>query len=92
MLSFMYLTVTAYNNLPVIETQTLPDEATLRGLGNLIVQFGVEHLVGIYLIHKHFDLTQDTIMVHNGLVCKPQALSSETSLTVHVGWRQIPGL
>ncbi|CAD6591969.1 MAG: hypothetical protein ASARMPRED_005889 [Alectoria sarmentosa] len=67
MLSFTYLTVTAYNNLPLIETQTLPDEATLRGLGNLIVQFGVEHLVGIYLIHKHFDLTQDTIMVHNGL-------------------------
>lgn len=81
MLSSTYLTVTAYNNLPVIETQPLPDEATLRGLGNLIVQFGVEHLVGIYLIHKHFDLAQDTIMVHDGLVCKSQAFNSATSLT-----------
>ena len=54
MLSSTCLTVTISNKLPVIETQSLPDEATLQGLGNLFFQFGVERLVGIYLIHKHF--------------------------------------
>ena len=65
----------------MIEAQSLPDEATLCGLGNLTVQFGVERLVGVYLIHKHFNLTQNTIMVHDGLVCKPQICSSAPSLT-----------
>ena len=81
MLSSTYRNNTSYNNLPMIEKQKLPDEATLCGLGNLIVDFGVERLVGMYLIHKHFDLTQDTIMVHDGLACKPQPCSTELSLT-----------
>ena len=81
MLSSTYLANTSYNNLPMIETQKLPDEATLCGLRNLIVEFGVERLVGVYLIHKHFNLAQSTIMVHDGLVCKPEACPSDQSLT-----------
>lgn len=81
MLSSTYLANNSYNNLPTIETQKLPDEATLCSLGNLIVEFGVERLVGIYLIHKHFNLAPGSIMVHDGLVCKPEACSGDPSLT-----------
>ena len=81
MLSSNYLENTTYNGLPMIETQSVPDESALRALGNLIVGFDVEHLVGVYLIHKHYNLAPNTIMVHDGLVCQPQACSSASALT-----------
>ncbi|KAF6225965.1 hypothetical protein HO173_012632 [Letharia columbiana] len=81
MLSSNFISPSVYGALPDIDdTSALPD-ATLQALGHLIVAFNVEQLVGVGLLHKHFELAQDTIMVHNGHVCKPEPIQSSLSTT-----------
>ena len=81
MLSSNFISPSVYGALPDIDdTSALPD-ATLQALGHLIVAFNVEQLVGVGLLHKHFELAQNTIMVHNGHVCKPEPIQSSLSTT-----------
>lgn len=58
----------------------IPD-ATQRALGQLFAAFKVGQSVGVGFLHKHFKLAQDTIMVHDRLVCKPESIQSSFSAT-----------
>lgn len=60
---------------------TLIPDATLEALGQFFAAFKVQQLVGVGLLHKHFKLAQDTIMVHDGHVCKPESSQSSVSAT-----------
>ena len=81
MFSSEFISALAYNALPMIEEQTLLDDATLRALGSLFVSYGVEQTVGIALLHKHFILDQDTIMLNSGLTCAPSKTTTNASTT-----------
>ena len=58
----------------MIEEQVPFDDATLRAMGNHFALYGVMDRVGVGLLHKHFKLS-DAIMVHEGLTCKPKAIT-----------------
>lgn len=81
MLSSNFIAPSVYNTLPDIDdTTAIPDE-TLKALGSLLSKYDVEQLVGIGLLHKHFDLAEDTAMVHYGLVCKPESIKGPNLAT-----------
>lgn len=67
--------------MPGIDDTVVISGATLQAVGHLFAAFNVEHLVGVGLLHKHFNLAPETIMVHNGHVCKPQPVKDSLSTT-----------
>ncbi|KAF2744688.1 hypothetical protein M011DRAFT_479722 [Sporormia fimetaria CBS 119925] len=75
MMNFSRISHTAYNRLPHIETQSPPSDSGLREIGKLLVEHCISKEVGISLLHRHFDLKEDEVMVHNGLRCSPSHLS-----------------
>ena len=81
MLSSKFISPSVYNELPGINDNEVIHEDTLLALGQLFAAFKVEHLVGVGLLHKHFSLVQDSIMVHNGHVCKPEPIQSSAHAT-----------
>ena len=81
MLSSEFISPSTYNELPGIDDSEVIHEDTLLALGQLFATFKVEHLVGVGLLHKHFRLAQDNIMVHNGSVCKPEPIQSSAHAT-----------
>ena len=81
MLSSEFISPSIYNELPSINDNGVIHEDTLLALGQLFAAFKVERLVGVGLLHKHFRLAQDSIMVHNGHVCKPEAIQSSAHAT-----------
>ena len=83
MLSSNFISASVYNELPGINDNQAIPHATLRALGQLFAAFKVEQRVGVGLLHKHFKLAPDTIMVHDGHVCKPESIHSPVSVLAH---------
>ncbi len=81
MLSSKFIPSPVYNALPDIDDTTVISDSTLQALGQLFAAFNAEKLVGVGLLHKHFKLAQDTIMVHKGHVCKPEPIQGSLSTT-----------
>ena len=81
MLSSKFISPSIYNELPGINDNEVLHEDTLLALDQLFTAFKVKHLIGVGLLHKHFRLTPDNIMVHNGSVCKPESIQSSTHAT-----------
>ena len=81
MLSSKFISPSIYNNLPGIDDNEAIPDATLQALGLLFAAYKVENLVGVGLLHKHFELAQNTIMVHNGNVCKPESIHDSIHTT-----------
>lgn len=76
MLSSNFLLATDYNSVPGIEGQGPLSQDILYELGQIFVSHGVNEEVGIDILHKHFMLDDDTIMVHNGLRCAPDSVEN----------------
>lgn len=81
MLSSKFISASVYNDLPSINDNQAIPHATLRALGQLFTASKVEQLVGVGLLHKHFELAPHTIMVHDGLVCKPASIENSVGAT-----------
>ena len=64
-----YISCSGYNSLPQIEGLSPPSETVLRDIGRVFVNHRVHKEVGISLLHKHFELSDEEIMVHDGLRC-----------------------
>ncbi|KAI9660982.1 MAG: hypothetical protein M1821_009309 [Bathelium mastoideum] len=60
-----------YNTLPAIEDQSPPSENVLRDIGHIFLNHGINEDIGISLLHKHFMLDNEEVMVHDGLRCSP---------------------
>ena len=60
-----------YNSLRAIETQPLMLVDILFDIGHIFVNYGVNKDVGISLLHRHFELKDEEVMIHNGLRCSP---------------------
>lgn len=71
MLSSTRIPNSVYNTLPAIESQPPPPENVLYDIGRLFIDHGVNKDVGIALLHKHFELDNEEVMVHDGLRCSP---------------------
>ena len=69
MLSSTRIPNSVYNTLPAIETQSPPPPNVLQDIGRLFVNHGVNKDVGIALLHRHFELDNGEVMVHDGLRC-----------------------
>jgi hypothetical protein len=55
-----------WSQLPHIQTATEEGKKTedsIRILGDIIVKHGLQNDVGIVLLHRHFDITEDEILV-----------------------------
>ena len=81
MLSSKFISPSIYNELSGINDNEVVHEDTLLALGQLFAAFQVEQLVGVGLLHKHFSLAQDNIMVHNGHTCKPEPIQTSAHAT-----------
>ena len=81
MLSSNFISPSIYNDLPGIDDNEAIPDATLQALGLLFAAYKVENLVGVSLLHKHFQLAQETIMIHNGHVCKPEPIQNSVHTT-----------
>lgn len=81
MLSSKFISPSVYNALLDIDGTAIIPDVTLQALGLLFKTFDVQQLVGIGLLHRHFKLAQDTIMVHKGNVCKPGPIQAFPSAT-----------
>lgn len=54
------------------------DKTTLSAIGNIFASYGVEDLVGVAILHKHFSLAQNTIMINQEFTSKPELINSST--------------
>jgi len=68
MLSSVQIPNALYNSLPTVEEQSPPSQAHLEGLGKLLVSHGVSKYLGISLLHRHFLLPDESVMVHTAFV------------------------
>ncbi|GAM83998.1 hypothetical protein ANO11243_019880 [Dothideomycetidae sp. 11243] len=80
MLSSALISGSTYNDLPAHEDQVLPEQGVIDSLGALFIKHGVHQTYGLALLHKHFDMKADEVMVHDGLRCAPAVLTKEGSL------------
>lgn len=69
-----------YNSLPSIDNTTVVANESLQALGRIFALHKVESKVGVGLLHKHFELAPETVMVHHKHICKPEYLPEETNL------------
>lgn len=79
MISSTLIPNSLYNSLPTIMQQSPPSDAHLEGLGALLVSHGVHNHLGISLLHRHYVLKDDAVMVHDGLRCSPVAPAATPS-------------
>ena len=80
MISTSLIPNTVYNSLPHITKQTVLSEDDLHAIGPLFIEHSMHSSFGVALLHKHFELEPDEVMVHKGLTCEPH-LSPYDSLT-----------
>jgi hypothetical protein len=79
MISHELLSASAYNGLPEIDGLAPIADADLVGLGEIFVAHGLQHQLGASLLHRHYNLEEGEVMVHDGLRCSPQALGSHNT-------------
>lgn len=63
-----------YNSLYIVEhANDLLKESKVKieDLANLFLSYGVENIYGICLLHKHYDIFENEIVIQKGLVTSP---------------------
>lgn len=82
MLSSSRIPNSVYNALPGIDEQSPPSNEALQAVGRIFASHGVNVDVGVSLLHKHFMLDDEAVMVHDGLRCSP-ALPEASDTTLN---------
>lgn len=83
MLSASTLSSAIYNSLPEINQVATPSTGALQALRKVFVEHGMCDSFGVAVLHRHFYLNGDEIMLHDGLVCAPITASKTTGATGH---------
>lgn len=68
-----------YNQIPHIDDQPAPSISQLLGLGEIIVRHNLEARFGLHLLHRHFEIKENTVMFN--YVDEEKEISSMTSLS-----------
>jgi hypothetical protein len=69
MLSNSILPAAAYNILP-IDRNLLEDEV-LQKAGDIFRAYAIDGSIGVIILHRHFILDENTVMLYDGLVSSP---------------------
>lgn len=55
----------------VTTRRDIPSEDTLLGIARIFQQHNIESHVGMCVVHRHFELDDNEVMLHDGLRCAP---------------------
>ncbi|GAM82701.1 hypothetical protein ANO11243_006840 [Dothideomycetidae sp. 11243] len=61
-----------YNELPDVDEQPKLTNDVLKSIGDLFVKYDMHNSFGIALLHRHYIMQSNEIMVHKGLICSPE--------------------